>query len=289
MIYIIQNDQLRVAINSYGAELYSAFCNGCEYIWQGDSEYWAGRSPILFPICGRLFEGKYTFEGKTYDMDIHGFAKDTEFQVVERNDRKITLKIGSNESTMKIYPFDFEFFITYTVTSNMLRTSVRIVNTGNEVLPATFGGHPGFRAPLGDGGFEDCYLEFGDVCSPDHMIFSDDCLNTGNKRAIPLEKGRILRLNHSMFDNDGIFMSGQADSVTLRSTADTRSMTIRYTGIPYLGLWHKPKSDAPYICIEPVCGLPAYEGRTDDLATKNDMFQLPVGTEKTVEFDMLFN
>ncbi len=289
MIYAIQNDRIKAAVSSRGAELYSAYCNGCEYIWQADPEYWASHAPILFPICSRLFEGKYTYEGKTYEMILHGFARQTEFELVEHTDSKITLKLASSEETKKIYPFDFEFYVTYTLEENMLRTSARIVNTGKDILPATFGGHPGFRAPMSAGSFEDCYLEFGEVCSPDQLIFSDSCLNTGKKKALALEDGKILRLSHSLFDNDAVFMSGQADSVTLRSTADERSLTLRYTGIPYLGIWQKVKSDAPYVCIEPFCGLPAFEGETDDFATKNDMFRLPAGAEKTIGYDMIFN
>ncbi len=286
MIYSIQNDRIKAAISSRGAELLSAFCNGCEYIWQADPTYWASHAPILFPICGRLFEGKYTHEDKTYEMILHGFARQSEFALVEQTDSSVTLMLTSNEDTKKIYPFDFEFSVTYTLTDNVLKTSANIKNTGRVVLPATFGGHPGFRAPLSSGAFEDCYLEFDEVCTPSQLIFSESCLNTGKKRALSLEDGRILRLRHDLFVNDAIFVSGMSKRVTLRSDKDDRALEVCYYDMPYLGFWQKPNSDAPYICIEPFCGLPAFDGETDDIMTKNDMFHILPNGEKHIEFDM---
>ncbi len=289
MIYSIQNDKIRAAVSSRGAELYSAFCNGCEYIWQADPEYWGSHAPILFPICGRLFEGKYTYKNKTYEMILHGFARQMEFELVEHTDNRVTLKIESNEQTKQIYPFDFELFVTYTVTDNVLTTSAKIINTGKELLFAAFGGHPGFRTPLGRGNFEDCYLEFGEACSPCQLVLSENCLNTGETKPLALENGKIIHLTHSLFDNDGIFMKGHADSVTLRSTADSHSVTLDCNDMPYLGIWQTSHSDAQFICIEPWCGLPAFEGETDDISTKNDMFKIGVGEQKTIEFYMIFN
>ena len=41
-----------------------------------------------------------------------------------------------------------------------------------------------------------------------------------------------------------------------------------------LGLWHKPRTDAPYVCIEPWHGVPADDGKIDDLQTKRQMIVL---------------
>ena len=65
MLYSIENDRLRVEINDIGAELYSIKdkADGFEYLWQGDPQYWSGRAYNLFPICGRITEGRYTYKG----------------------------------------------------------------------------------------------------------------------------------------------------------------------------------------------------------------------------------
>ena len=66
MIYTLKNQELTVTLTDLGAELLSIKCAGdCEYLWQGDPAYWTGHAPLMFPICGRLINGNYTYEGKT--------------------------------------------------------------------------------------------------------------------------------------------------------------------------------------------------------------------------------
>ena len=86
MIYILENEVLKVKISSMGAELQSIrrLEDDTEYLWQGDARYWPGRATNLFPMCGRMVEGKYTFEGKTYEIPIHGFAKLQEWTVLRQ-------------------------------------------------------------------------------------------------------------------------------------------------------------------------------------------------------------
>lgn len=290
MLYILKNDQLSVTISSRGAETVSIKCAGdCEYIWQGDEKYWTGQSPLLFPICGRLFGGKYTYLGKEYSMIHHGFARRSEFEAVSVSDTCAVLRLRANEETFAEYPFDFEFTVTYTLNGARLDCKHEIKNTGKDILPAVFGAHPGFNVPLcGESDFSDWYLEFGEECSPDELVFSETCFNTGYKKALPLVNGKILPLRHSLFDIDGVFMSRMASSVTLKSDKCDRYVRLEYADMPYLGIWHAPRSDAPYVCIEPWCGLPAFDGKVDDMATKNDMFRIPAGSSKTVGYSMIF-
>ena len=103
-----------------------------------------------------------------------------------------------------------------------------------------------------------------------------------------LEKGYRLHLYHEMFDNDAIFMSGAGTKVTLKSDKTDRFVTVCFEGFSYLGLWHKPQSDAPYVCIEPWCGLPSYDGVIDDFDDKSDMFRLEKGGTKSVSYSIIF-
>ena len=77
MIIKIENEFLTAEINEFGAELYSlkGKKTDTEYLWQGNPEFWKSRSTVLFPICGRLYEGKYIFNEKEYEMPLHGIAK----------------------------------------------------------------------------------------------------------------------------------------------------------------------------------------------------------------------
>ena len=52
----ISHKGLSATIATAGAELQGLVLDGFEYLWQGDGHWWSGRSPILFPIVGRLHE-----------------------------------------------------------------------------------------------------------------------------------------------------------------------------------------------------------------------------------------
>ena len=284
MEYVLKNGTLTAKVESYGAELRSVVKEGCEYLWQGDPAYWAGQAPVLFPICGRLVGGKYTYLDKTYEMTLHGFAKRSEFTVVSHTDEEIVLILRETEATLGEYPFPFALTVTYTLEGSEIRSSLTVKNTGDGVLPFTLGAHPGFCVPLDTGDFSDWRLRFPGGASPDQLIFSETCFNTGKKRAFPLEGGDTLPLRHEMFDNDAIFLSRVPDRVRLESTKSRRFVEMIYPEFPYLGFWHKPHSDAPYVCIEPWCGLPTFDGETEDFATKCDMFRILPGAEKSLGY-----
>ena len=289
MNYILKNDQLTVTLSDHGAEMISAKRGDCEYVWQGDEAYWKGQAPILFPICGRLFEQTCTYEGKTYRMGTHGFARSSDFYVKKATDTEIVFGLDANDDTRAVYPFDFALEISYCLEGARLSTTATIRNTGSTVLPATFGGHPGFNVPLdGTGAFTDYYLEFGEACSPDEIMMTPTCFLTGKRQAYPLVDGNRLPLSHDLFNIDAIFLSRVANSVTLRSDKTDRAVTLRYSDMPYLGIWHAPRTDAPYLCIEPWCGLPAFDQTIEDLATKPDMFRICPHSQKSVQFSVEF-
>lgn len=289
MIYTLKNNELTVEISTKGGEIQSVTRGGCEYIWQGNPEFWARRTPLMFPICGRLFGSKYTFEGKEYDkLGMHGFLRDTELTVIKATDTYIEFLLKADEQTKELYPFDFELVLGYTLDGSAVRTDVTIKNTGDKVLPATFGAHPGYNVPLDNGCFEDWYVEFSEDCTPNEIIQSPDGFNTGKKRIVPLVNSRIIPLRHSLFAIDSIFMDRVAPAITLKSDRSDRYITMKYDGMPYLGIWHKPASEAPYVCIEPWCGLPSFDGQVDDIATKTDMFHILPRCSKKIGYETIF-
>lgn len=279
MTITIQNDNLVVVIDSYGAQIMELCSSrGRQYLWDGDEKYWADRSPVLFPFVGRLTEKSYTLDGKVYGMDIHGFASKSEFAIDRQTSDSVTLKLSDDDRTYKQYPRHFELLITYRLAGNTLETSYRVLNRGEEDMHFGIGGHPGFRVPFSEGtDFEDYYLRFDSVSTPDRVGFSPACFLNGEDRPYPLTDGRIIPLRHSLFDEDAIVLKNMAPSVSLCSDKADASVTVSYPQMPYLGLWHWPKTDAPYICIEPWTSLPARQDVIEDFACKSDMLHLPPG------------
>ena len=123
MVYSIENDSLYVSVELKGAQLKSIYSKDSkiEYLWQGDSAFWAGRAYNLFPYVGRLAGGKYVVEGKEYAMDRHGFARGMQFCLTEKSDNSMTFAICSTEETKKIYPFDFILKVTFTILGKKLK------------------------------------------------------------------------------------------------------------------------------------------------------------------------
>lgn len=290
MNYVIENEKIRVEIADKGGELQSILLksDSTEYLWQGNAEYWAGRAYNLFPICGRLTEGKYTYKGKTYEMNLHGFLRDSYLCVEDAQEQKITFVLRSNGETKKIYPFDFTLKLTYTLDDTRIRTAVKVENDGNEAMYFGFGGHPGFNVPLTDGEcFEDYYLEF-DCVKPMERIIMTPMFLTGKTEAYPLKDGKIIELTHDLFADDARFFTNMCKYVTLKSKKSDKFVRLEYPGMQNLGIWHKAGSkDAPYVCIEPWCSLPARDGIVDDIETKYQMTKLESGKSYENSFDII--
>lgn len=279
MLITIQNEYLALTVDTLGAQMMSIrSADGCEYLWQGDPTYWADRSPTLFPFIGRLWNNRYTFRGKDYSMHIHGFAAEVDFSPIKQEHDYVLLSITSTIVSLTMYPFDFTLNIGYRLEKNTIEISYSVYNQGLETMPFGIGGHPGFRVPLDAGErFEDYRLEFAQVCLPDRVGFTPAVYPSGHDEAFPLENGRTLSLSHAMFDDDAIILKNMARKVTLRSTVSDRAITVTYPDMSYLGIWHWPKTDAPYVCIEPWSSLPGRQDVVEELSCKSDLVHLAPG------------
>lgn len=276
---ILSNRKLRVRISDRGAELQSILlADGTECLWQGDARYWGQRAPNLFPYVARLTQGQYTLEGKTFSLPIHGFAPGLPFAVVEKQSDSVVFRLESTADTLAMYPFRFCFDIRYQLSESTLNIAYRVQNNGAKPMYFGLGGHPGFRVPLEAGpAFEEYYLEFSRPCEPIRIGFSPDCFVTGSDTPFPLENKRRLRLAHSLFDQDAIVLAETAGEVTLAAARGAHRICVSYPQMPYLGLWHAPKTDAPYLCIEPWTSLPSRQGIVEDLAAQDNLIALDGG------------
>ena len=289
MIYSVENEKIKVNISDKGAELQNIILksDGCEYLWQGDAKYWAGRASNLFPICGRLTDGRYTYKGKSYEMNIHGFARNSIFKAERVSETKISFSLIPDEIIFAQYPFNFEFKVIYAIKDTEITVDYTVVNNGNEVMYFAVGGHPGFNVPLKDGEkFEDYYLEFDCVRPIEELVFTP-LFNTGKTRPFELRDGRYLDLDHSLFSEDARFFTNMCSCVTLKSKTGNKFVRMEYPDMQNLGLWHAPGTEAPYICIEPWCSVPSYDGKVDDLETKCQMTKLEPASDYTASYKIV--
>jgi len=292
MTYFIENEFIKVGAENAGAELTSIYSKktNTEYLWQRDGKYWDNAAPNLFPICGRLDGGCYTWQGKTYNMDIHGFAKDSEFVLESKTDSEMTFLLKSSAQTRSSYPFEFEFRVYYALEGSALINKYIIKNCTDGEMYYSVGGHPGFNAPFdANEDFTDMYIQFKESARPMHVNMKAPGYCTGGAVAFGVNEKNRYPLHHDMFDNDGIFMYGTDHGISLRSTKSDKFVTIEYPDMDYVGLWHRPMTDAPYICMEPWGGMPSDLGKIDDLTEKKAMARIEAGEtdERVIKITVL--
>ena len=279
MVYTIANGQLILSVDSLGAQMVSLKSEaGTEYLWSGDPSYWKGQAPNLFPFVGRLTNGEYIVYGKHYSMKNHGFASSSEFKLVRADSAAMEFSLSYDDKTMLQYPFRFEFRVKYALEENRVMVTFRVENLDEKIMPFGIGGHPGFRVPLEESdNFEDYYLEFSQVCAPDRVGHTPAVFLSGIDQRYPLEEGKILRLHHDLFDQDAIVLKNMSREVTLRSKSGRKSVTVSFPQMQYLGIWHMPKTDAPYLCIEPWTSLPSRQGVVETFECKSGLIHLLPG------------
>ncbi|MCI8716021.1 MAG: aldose 1-epimerase family protein [Oscillospiraceae bacterium] len=276
MLYTIHNSDMTVTIDGLGAQLQSiTAAGGTEYLWSGDPAYWSSRAPILFPYVGRLTDDTYTCDGRAYQMTRHGFARRTEFSVLTQGKDHISLYMEDSEESRKLYPFAFRFDVSYVLEGNTLVIVYAVESRDGRTMFFGLGGHPGFRVPLEEGrAFTDYRLTFAQPCQPWQVLMSENYMISGREAPYPLENGVDLPLRHDLFDRDAIILKHFARSVTLSAGEGTRGLTLSCPRMRYLGIWHQPKTDAPYVCLEPWVSLPSREGVVEDLSQQFDLVSL---------------
>lgn len=275
MKYLLENDCLQLTVQSKGAELVSVVNkkNKKEYLWQADSKYWNRHAPVLFPIVGKLKEDSYQFDGKEYQMSQHGFARDMDFSPVHDSKDLLTLRLEDSEVTLEKYPFRFRFDITYKLEGSAVEVSYRIQSNNNEKIYFSVGAHPAFLCPIHKNEtFEEYYLEFNEVESKARHLLTNGLFN-GKKENV-LENSNKLPLSYSLFEKDAIvFKELKSTEISLKSALSENGVKISFDGFPYMGIWTK-EPGAPFLCIEPWCGLADSQDSSGLLSEKQGIVKM---------------
>jgi galactose mutarotase-like enzyme len=255
-MFFLENQQLKISIHPKGAELQGLWSkrHQLEYMWSGDPAFWGKHSPLLFPIVGTLKDNTYYYQGKSYSLSRHGFARDREFGVESHTADAITFLLQSDDATRASYPFDFELRIIYRLLPEGLSTTYEVKNPGKETLYFSVGGHPAFKVPLApDTAYQDYYLAFDQKETAPRWPISGDGLIESQPQAL-LQDTAVLPLTKDLFARDALVFKHLASSgVTLRSAKTERGLRMDFPGFPFLGIWAAPKAD--FVCIEPWCGI----------------------------------
>ncbi|WP_281322287.1 aldose 1-epimerase family protein [Flavobacterium aestivum] len=261
MITTLSNSILTAQIKHIGAELCSLKDNSnTEYIWSGNPEFWGKHSPILFPIVGTLKNNSYQYKDTEYHLSRHGFAREMNFELIDKQENSATFSLISSDETLKKYPFDFELRIIYTLENKSLKIEYKVINKGVSKMPFSIGAHPAFDLP---GNFENYSLEFEND-EPLTLSLLEDGLISNITEQIQLDK-KQLHLNRKLFEKDTLIIKQiQSKSITILRNSNP-ILKVSYKDFPDLGIW--TPQNAPFICIEP------WFGYSDTTNTFGDLFE----------------
>jgi galactose mutarotase-like enzyme len=265
-----------------GAELCSLkTAAGLELLWQAGPE-WRRHAPLLFPIVGKLKGDQLRHRRKSYPMTQHGFARDSRFEWVERGPASCRLVLADNTETRSRYPFAFRFTVTYALHGADLDVGLEIENPGDEMLPASVGGHPAFNWPLRPGMAKESYsLSFSDEETAPIRRLKDGLLRATPEPS-PIS-GKKLALSEQLFDEDAVILDRPASRSVRYIAAQGPSLEISWAGFRELGIWSKP-GGAPFLCIEPWRGFASPADFDGEFADKPGLMHIKPGEKRTLSY-----
>lgn len=280
-------DTIRIATGALSAEISILGAElrvlrdeaGRDLLSDGPTEYWTGRAPFLFPIVGAVNGDRIHLDGRAYEMAKHGFARKSEFAVVDVEADRATFRLEANDATRARYPFDFRLDITHRIEGATLHMGAVLTNPGDVPLPASFGFHPAFRWPLPWGGERaDHRLIFAEA-EPDPIRRIDTAtgLVLPDPVSTPVE-GDMLAPRDGLFVPDALIFDRLRSRSVRFGVPGARMLRVDFPEMPLLGVWTKP--GAPFLCIEPWHGLADPVGYEGEFREKPYVIEVAPGAER---------
>ena len=267
----ISNKFSTATFSEIGAELKSFNCNGKEHIWYGDPSFWTGSSPVLFPICSGLKDDEFIYEGKTYTLQKHGFARRSKWVVENACGNTVTFLLSSDNCPQPNYPFEYEFRITYTLSGKKLNVEYNIKNLTEGDMYFSVGAHEAYNCPEGIENYEIVFekTENLDAYQLEGPLLSDNTKSYGHNN-------NTLQLDNSLFENDClIFKNLNSRSINLVNKTTAQKIKVDFDGFDFLLVWTVP--NAPFVCIEPWCGITDNVNTTKQLPQKEGIEKINQG------------
>lgn len=277
MNYSIENQQIKITVSTFGAELKELINkkNNLNLLWNGDPKYWKRNAPVLFPNVGKYKDGKFKYNNHEYNQGAHGFARDNEFIFENKTNDEITFSLTYNENTLNNYPFKFKLFINYKLLDNQVIVKYKVLNLDNKTIYFGIGGHPAFVCPiLADEKRSDYYLKFYNENVLFSTIVNEKGLKTNKTEEFRLNDG-YLKITDEIFKKDTIVLEHQnIEKISICDSNKNPYITIE-SKCPLYGIWGGAPS-SPFISIEPWFGAfdnEDFEGTIEEKEYENQLKQ----------------
>ena len=284
MSVVISTPQLRAQVSAEGAELIRLQDEqGRDWLWDGDPAFWTGRSPLLFPIVGRVRNDRIRSGGLEYELPKHGFARTSRFDIEEASPSYCRFRLCSSEATLKGYPFPFQLDVSYAVEGATLSIIASVANTGSSGMPVSFGFHPAFRWPLPYGAPRDAHEirfeqeETAPVRRPLEGLIK-------RETEVSPVQGHTLALRDDLFEADALVFDQLRSRSVEYGAHESASLRVDFPDMPHLGIWTKPGSG--FICIEPWQGHADPQDFVGDFSDKPGSVSIQPGETRRFAIDI---
>jgi aldose 1-epimerase len=197
-----------------------------------------GQGDVLIPFPGRIGNGRYSFDGKAFQLEcndkegpnaIHGFVRSLPWQILESRPNLVTCEVRLDATTYadRGYPFSLQILVTYELDGQGIHCRFSVSNVGHTPAPVGVGFHPYFtvgtsiideaEAQIPGTGF----LEFNERLVPTGTIYPVQDTPWDYRRFRPIAQQRF---NHCYVnlerDAEGIA------TAALRHVPSNRTITI---------------------------------------------------------------
>lgn len=276
-MHSLQNDLLKITINETGAELsnISSVKNNTSFMWEGNPKVWGGIAPNLFPVIGALKDSAYFFNNKKFNLPKHGFIRNNDdIKLIDQTEDRLTFKLKYSDTYLKMYPFKFEFTISYILEKNRINVEHTVNNLGDDTMYFSLGGHPAFKCPVYENeSYHDYSLVFEQKeHAKTHLINMENGL-ISNKTEIVLNNSDRIALTHNLFSKDAlVFKDLKSRRATLKSSKSGEVLSVNFKDFSYLGIWAKTNGD--FVCIEPWLGVADNENTNQNFIEKEGILSL---------------
>lgn len=282
----LENDAVLVEIAAHGAELQRLFSKASklEYLWNADSTYWGKHSPILFPFVGSLKANLYLYEGKSYEMSRHGFAREKIFEIEQVANQEVLFTLRDDEATRLVYPFKFLLTVRYRLDKKRLTCTYEVNNSSASKLYFSIGGHPAFRVPnTPETVYTDYFLKFNNDKSIVRWKLKDGLISDISEQIELVDYQ--LPLSPQLFCDDAIVLKNmRSNEVMLGNRKNGHGLLFHFENFPYFGIW--AAKDAPFVCLEPWCGIADNVNHNQQLTEKEGIINLAPGECWTREWSV---
>lgn len=292
-MYRLENELLKIEIESKGAELKSVFgkIDKIEYIWPGTEGSFQKSAPNLFPFIGNIKNGEinYPYKGKRIilPMDKHGFVRDMEFELIKEEKDILEFQLKWNELLKSKYPYEFLFKVKYELKENILIQSYIVENIDEEPMFYHVGGHTAFNCEyMKEDKFEDYYLKFYDKKCIEYNMDKGGQFVSSEKINLDLEDP--FKLYKKRFKEHAYVLDEiKNKKISLRKNNSKNGVDIEFDDFPLVTLWSSG-DNSKFICLEPWVGTTDFIENSGKVEEKYLIEQLEPKNKKEYKQIMKF-